>query len=484
MNILKNYIYNTLYQILAIIIPLITMPYITRIFNPDQLGLNSYSLSIANYFILFGTLGMSMYGNRQIAYVRDDSQKLNKTFWSLFFMKLCTCIIAIILYYMLIFATINENKIIYIIQGISIFCVIFDISWLYAGLEDFKRVVLRNIIVKLISVILIFSVIKSQEDLVMYISITIIATILGTIVMWINMPKSLLKIDVDIILIKSHLKPLIGLFIPQISIQVYGLLSRTMIGWLSATEQVAYYDYSQRIIQIIITLINSVGTVLMPRVANIISNGNHREVRLLINKSFKYISYISIPMSCGLSIVGISFVQWFLGRNYYDVGILISLTSIIIIPVSWANIIGVQYLVAGKKENIYTISIIISAIFNFIINLITIGKLGAYGASISLIFAEWIGVIIQMVLVRKELDIKNMIKGVIKYIIATIPMSIIVYLIGCVLSATFITNVIQVSIGFCIYVLILFLLKDEVQKDVINKFINLLIKKVDKKISA
>lgn len=478
MNIIKNYIYTTLYQIMAIIVPFITMPYITRIFTPEQIGMNSYSLSIVNYFILFGVLGMNMYGNRQIAYVRDNKKKLNETFWNLFYIKAITCFISIILYYIFVFSFINENRVIFIIQGIGVFCSMIDISWLYSGLEDFKTISIRNACIKLTTVILIFTIIKDENDLLKYVFISIIANLLGTLIMWINLPKNIKIISLKLDIFKVHFIPLLKLFIPQIAIQVYGLLSKTMLGSLSTTTELALYDYSQRIIQILITLISSVGVVLMPRVANIISNGNNIKVKELIYKSFSYISYISIPMALGLMATANSFIPWFLDKDFINVGNLIVMTGIIIIPVSWANIIGVQYLIASKREEKYIISIIIAAIINFLFNIILIRNFGAIGASISLILAEWIGVIIQFILVRKELNIKKMFNSVKIYLIAAIPMSIVVFSIGNLMSCSIITNIIQVIIGCVIYFGILYILKDSIQNSIINKIMTGIINKL------
>lgn len=129
MNIIKNYIYNTVYQIMLLIVPLITMPYLTRVFTPDQIGINSYTASIVNYFMLFGALGMQMYANRQVAYVRDNKEKLSKTFWSLYITQLITTSISLIAY--LIFVLfVKDNKAIYLVQGISVAATMIDISWL------------------------------------------------------------------------------------------------------------------------------------------------------------------------------------------------------------------------------------------------------------------------------------------------------------------------------------------------------------------
>lgn len=469
MKIIKNYIYNTLYQIMAIIIPFITMPYLTRIFSPDQLGLNTYTLSIVNYFSLFGVLGMTMYGNRQIAYVRDDKENLRTTFWSLFFTKFITCSIAIIMYYLFIFFIGLENKTIYLIQGIYLFASLLDISWLYTGIEDFKKVVIRDSLTRIIGVILIFILVKTKDDLLLYIIIMAISNFGGTIFMWLYMPKEVKGVTIKKNIIKKNIRPLLSLFIPQISIQVYSLLSRTMIGTLSTNEQVSLYDYSQKIVQIVISIVSSMGVVIMPRVANIISNRGINEVKNIICKSFKYISYLAFPMCFGLMAVSSTFINWFLGTEFKEVGPLIAMSSIIIIAVSWANVLGVQYLIASNQERKYTISIVISAIVNVIFNIILIKHIGAFGACISLILAEYIGVIIQIILVKDDLPIFNMIFSVLKYFVISLVMYVSIILVTHSMNSNIFTNIIQVFIGVIIYVGILTILKDNVQIDIFEK---------------
>ena len=259
------------------------------------------------------------------------------------------------------------------------------------------------------------------------------------------MPKYVGKMKVNINIIKQTIKPLLKLFLPQIATQVYGMMDKTMLGSLSTKDQVAFYEYSQKIIRMVLALVNSIGVVMMPRVANIIGKGKRDEVPALIEKTFKFVSYISIPMAFGLMGISKVLISWFLGEEYLIVGNIISISSIVVIAVSWANIIGVQYLIAIKKENIYTLSIIIAAIVNVVMNIFLLNKYGAYAAAISLIVAEVLGISIQLFLVRKQLNVRKMLLSVLNYFIAGITMFI------------------------CIIKLDIFIHNDEVQKELIKK---------------
>lgn len=468
MSVIKNYIYNTIYQIMVLFIPLITMPYLTRIFSPDQLGLNTYTLSVVNYFTLFGVLGMNLYGNRQIAYVRDNENERNEVFWSLYATQLITCGISLILYILFVNIYIGNNINMYIIQGLNIISVAIDISWLFKGLEDFKKVVVRNTIAKLLGVICIFVFIKTPNDLIKYTLLSVIVNIVSTIIMWIYVPKYVGKININFKIMCETIKPLLKLFLPQIATQVYGMMDKTMLGALSSKDQVAFYDYSQRIIKMVLALINSIGVVMMPRVANIIGGGRHNEVPKMIEKTFNFVSYISIPIAFGLMGTSKVLVSWFLGTDYMIVGKILAFSSVIIIAIGWANVIGVQYLIAIKQENKYTFSIIIAAIVNIVINLFLLRRIGVYGATISLIVAEFLGVIIQIYLVRKQLNIRNMFSNITRYIIASIIMFLFIFKLDVFITNPIICNILQIFIGGGIYILIMYIIRDDVQMEIME----------------
>ncbi|MFU7515530.1 flippase [Clostridium sp. HCS.1] len=481
MSILKNYIYNTIYQIMLLIVPLITMPYLTRIFSPNQTGLNAYTSSIVTYFMLFGLLGIQMYGNRQIAYVRDSKEKLTETFWSLYLIQLTTTILSVVAYLLFSFIFIKEYRNIYLVQGLALISSVMDISWFFMGLEDFKKVSIRNMIVKLSGLIGIFLFVRTSEDLVLYIFINNLVSILGMLVMWRYVPKYVYNIKIDIKLMKKTLIPLLVLFLPQISSQVYTVLSRTLIGIFSTTDQVSFYDYSQKIVRIVLALITSVGTVLMPRVSNLNSNGKKEEINNFVSKAFIFISYISVPMAFGLMGVSENLISWFLGKEYFEVGKLASISSIIIIAVSWANIIGIQYLVATRQENKYTLSVIISSVLSILTNIIVIPKLGALGAVISLIVAEFSGSIIQLILVRKQLKITNMLLSTVKYIIAGLIMIMIIMPIGNIIENKVLANLIQVIIGMIIYIGIIAMTKDRVQNEMLKMVLSIINRRILRK---
>lgn len=285
-NIAKNYIYNLIYQILAIIIPLITTPYLSRILGAENIGIYSFTLSITTYYILFGSLGVAMYGQREIAYVQDNIDKRSKTFYEIFIMKAITLLLSLFVFYFT-FCLNGEYSIYYKILMLEIIANIVDISWYFQGIEEFKKTVLRNIIVKLISVACIFLFVKNQSDLNIYFVIYVLSTFLGNITLWFYLPQHLKKIKFRELKIKKHIKPALMLFIPQIATQIYTVLDKTMIGAIiSDKSEVGYYEQTQKIIKLLLTLATSLGVVMMPRIASTYAKKDMKKVKEYMNKSF------------------------------------------------------------------------------------------------------------------------------------------------------------------------------------------------------
>ena len=229
-SITKNYLYNLSYQILVMIIPLITTPYVSRVLGATNIGIYSYTLSITTFFILFGSLGIALYGQREIAYEQDDKKKYSYTFWEIVVLRCITMTISTLIYYFVFAVGNNDYNLYYKILIVELIGNMIDISWFFQGLEEFKKTVLRNTLVKLISLVLILTLVKKPDDLPIYFVIYVLSTLLGNLSLWLYLPKYLTKVKIKDLKIFRHLKPTISLFIPQIAIQVYTLLVKTMIG--------------------------------------------------------------------------------------------------------------------------------------------------------------------------------------------------------------------------------------------------------------
>ncbi len=467
-NIAKNYIYNLIYQLIVIIVPLVTTPYLSRVLGAEQIGIYSYTLSITTYFILFGSLGVAMYAQREIAYVQENSYKRSKTFFEIIIMRTITLGSSLLLFY-LFFCLKGSYITYYKILVFEILANALDISWFFQGLEEFKKVIMRNIVVKVISIICIFLFVKEQKDLNIYFYIYVFSTFFGNLSTWFYLPKYIEKVNIKKLEVKKHFKPVVGLFIPQIAIQIYTVLDKTMIGAIvSDKAEVGYYEQSQKIVKFLLTIATSLGTVMVPRMANTYAKGNKEKLKYYMNNSFAFVTFLAFPLMFGIISISKKFVPIFYGAGFEKAIYIISLISPIILAIAFSNVIGTQYLIPTKQQKKFTISVVCGAITNFVFNLILISYLKSIGAAIATVIAEFTVTGVQFYLIRKEINIVNVIKISYKYFIASIVMFVISLFVGSLIKNNFISIIVQFLVSVIVYLSILYVMKDNLILEGIN----------------
>lgn len=458
MKVIRNYIYNLGYQVLAIILPIITYPYISRILKPQGVGIYSYTYSIIQYFVLFAGLGISLYGNRQIAYVRGSSTKVSRTFVELIILQFISVLITYCIF-LLFIVSYKKNTDYFFLQSFYIVAVLFDISWLFMGLEDFKKIVVRNILIKIGTVICIFIFVKNSSDVGIYIFIMSFGTLLGNITFWPYLKKIIVGIKLTQLHPFVHLVPSLMLFLPQITIQVYAQLNKTMLGAMRSEKDSGFYNYSDSIIKMSLTFITAVGTVMLPHIANEYAKGHKGKVSNLISKSFDYVSCLAFLLAAGLAGISLKFAPFFYGSAYKSVGIVMMIETLAIVPISWASVIGNQYLIPTNQMRSYTITVIIGAIINIILNVPFIMMLGLDGAMISTVISEWSVTLSQFFVVRKMLKLKYFLRNTLKYLIASFVTFTILFLSNSFLRMNLLTIIFQIFIGLITYIFSLYFLK-------------------------
>ena len=468
-SITQNYIYNLIYQILVIIVPLITTPYLSRVLGAENIGIYSYTLSITTYFILLGSLGVSTYGQREIAYVRDNEKLRTKTFFEILIMRTITLTISIIIFYFS-FANNGEYSMYYKILLLEIIANMIDISWFFQGQEEFKKTVIRNTIVKLISVVCIFLFVKTQNDLSKYFLIYVLSTFLGNLSLWLYLPKYIQRIKIKELKIWRHFKPTIELFIPQIAMQIYTVLDKTMIGAIVEDKsEVGFYEQAQKIIKLLVTIATALATVMVPRMANTFANGEKDKLKEYMNKSFKFVLLLVFPLMLGIVSIANKFVPIFYGEGYEKVIYLIIVISPIILAIGLSAVIGTQYLLPTKQQKKYTISVVIGSIVNFIFNIIFINLWQSIGASIATVIAEFTVTGIQFYLMRKEIKLLDVLKMVKKYCISGIIMFIISIILGFLIKDNLLSIIVQICVSAIVYMGLLLSMRDELVVEAINK---------------
>lgn len=462
--------YNMFYQVLTIVLPLITTPYLSRVLGAEAIGIYGYTLSIATYFILFGTLGVAMYGQREIAYVQDQKKKRSIVFWEILILKFCTMAISITIFYFS-FCIHNQYRVYYCLLIIELVSQAIDISWFFQGLEEFKKTVIRNSIVKIVFCILIFVFIKSSDDLIKYVLIITLSNLLGNFSLWMYIPKYLEKVKLKEIKFLRHFKSVIALFIPQIAIQVYTILDKTMIGKIVVDKsEVGYYEQAQKIVKLLLTIVTSLGTVMVPRMATTFAKGDHEQIKRYMSNSFRFVFMLAFPIIFGIIIVANNFVPKFFGSGYDKVVPIMIIISPIILFIGASNVIGTQYLLPTKRQKEYTLSVVTGAIVNFCLNLLFIPRLLAFGAAITTVIAEFSVTAVQLFCIRKEMSVLEVLKLSWKTLIASIVMFVCIYWINFVHLNGFIILAIQMLVGAIVYGIMLLILKEELLKLILEKF--------------
>lgn len=475
-SISKNFLYNLLYQIVTLVSPLITVPYVSRILGKEGIGIFSYTNSITQYFILIGTLGIASYGNRQIAYVRDDKNKLSRTFWSICVFKVITTVLSLI-FYLSIFSFDYQYGYIFIIQSINILSATLDITWLFTGLEDFKKTVTRNLFMKILCILGVFILVKTRNDLNIYILLMALMNFLGNFIMWLYVPKIVLKVKLNLKEIFSNFKPTVYLFIPQLAVQIYSILDKTQLGILSNVGEVGLYEQSQKIIRLLLGIITCLSAVMLPRMSNIFANGDTKTMNKYFNVSLKCVTYISIPMAFGLIAISDQFVPWFFGPDFIQVSVLIKVLTPIFFFIGISSVMGNQYLIPTNRIRPYTFSVVLGSVVNLLLNLILIPKYQAVGTCIASVFAEFSVALVQCILLKDCIDIGKFCINLIKYIISGIVMITVIKALTFSLESSILTTMIQVLLGFISYFLMLTMMKEEINLIAIKSILSKIRKK-------
>jgi flippase wzx len=402
-------------------------------------------------------LGIGIYGTKQIAAARDVSS----TFWNIYAIQLIASLLALFVYVITLVSIPKMSGMVPIILGIVLLTKMIDISWLFTGKEDFKKITLRNTMVKVAGVISIFTFIKSSEDLYLYIFLIVIFDFLGQFVMWIPAKKFIKRPSFDTKIIKKNLHPIVLLFLPQVAISLYVVLDRTLLGLLGSYSDVGIYEQGQKLTSILLTVVSSLGAVMLPRIANLLSERKEKEAQNMVRFSFILYNLIIFPMIFGLIAINEVFVRLFLGQNFQDVKYVLYIIVFNIMFIGWTNILGYQVLVVRNKNKEFMLSTTIPAIVSVAVNITVIPFFGYIGASITSVVVEFLVFAIQWYYSRNIIN-KNLLfnKDLAKIICSSLVMFGVVMLCKIMLGFDGIVGlVIYLVVGGISYLAMIFLLK-------------------------
>ena len=474
-SVKKNFVYSTLYQIFSVLTPFITAPYISRILGAEGVGIQSFTTSNQSYFLLIAALGTMSYGAREISMNRDDPYKRSKLFWEIELMTVGTSMVALLGWAVLILASAAYRQY-YVVLTIGIFATLFDITWFFNGIEEFKLTVIRNTFFKVLGIVCLFVFIKDADDLLLYIFITSMTTLLSSLSLWPYMKRYLVRVDPRELRFKKHFHETLIYFIPTIATSIYTVLDRTLIGIITKDMyENGYYQQAEKIINIAKSFVfTSLNAVMGVRISYLYAEKKLEEIHNRIENSMNYIFFMGFGACFGIMAIAKTFVPVFFGPGYETVVPLLYIFSPIIVIIGISNCLGSQYYTPCGKRSESAKYIVYGAITNLCLNLLLIPKFAAFGAAIASIIAE---IVVTIFYVRHSGDfgaVAMLLKTGHKKLFAGMIMFFSVFAMNQIDLKPVILLMIQLISGVALYVVILFLLKDrwtiEYSKKALRRF--------------
>lgn len=478
-KVLINLIYQTVYQVLAVITPLITAPYIARVLGPDNNGIYTYTFSIVNYFVVFASLGIEAYGNRLVAQAKSKGKStLDYAFCSVFWMHFIVAVIAVALYLVYAFLFAGEYRTIALYQSIWVISALIDVNWLFFGLEEFRITVIRNLAIKLLTVVSIFVFVNNKTDLNVYTLVMGLGTLISNSFLWIIIKRYVSFKRVlwkDII---KHLKPLSILFVAVVATSIYRMIDKVMLGWFSDMSSLGSYEYADKMIKLVITIITALGTVMLPRMSALYAEGKDKEAARYMKSTSQFIFVISFALAFGLAGISNEFMPLLLGPGY-DGSVVLTKVLCISLPImGWNNLIRTQVLMPKEKDRVYTIAVWVGAIVNILLNFILINLFGPIGAAVATVIAYGIVGVFQTYPIRKEYSIMLYMKYIPVPLFSGLIMYIFIRVLSSVLNGGAISVVIESLSGAVIYIIINTIYLVRSNNEVMNKYLYKIKKKL------
>lgn len=448
----KNYVYQSLYQILMVVTPLITSPYLSRALGPEKIGIYSYCYSIAYYFSLFAILGISNYGNRYIAkkYISGKKQT-SIAFFEIYTIQFVASILVVIFYGVYITKTTSMYRYNLMIEVLYVLSVALDVSWFYFGIEEIKTITIRSFYVRLISVICILLVIKGPDDLNLYTVIMAGGSFLSSCILWVKLWRYIEPVDIKLLKIKNHIKGILVLFVPAISLAVFHYMDKVMLGALSTMEEVGFYSNVDKVINIPLGLISSLGIVMMPRISRLEEEGNDELALGYTRDSIVFSSWLSIAMWCGITAVACEFVPVFFGPGYDKCILLLYWFSPLLFIKGLSGTLRMQYIIPRGLDSQLNISVICAAVINIILNYILIPEYDSLGAVIATFVAELFLLIFCVMWTKNNLRMIDLLKYNLSFLTVGMLMIFVVRSVSGAFNNILIGLIIEIMLGAIFY---------------------------------
>jgi O-antigen/teichoic acid export membrane protein len=442
-----NYIFNTVLVISNFLFPMVTFPYVARILGPEGIGKVNYAFTVASYFIMIAQVGVPVYGIKEISKVRENKQNLSKVFSELFTINAIMTILTVIAFgiVFLISPKMQTEKVLYLIAGISVFLSLFSIDWLYSGLEEYKFIAMRSIFVKIVSIILLFILVHTSNDYIIYAIITVLVTVL-TNILNIFAARNKLKFTLKNLDLKKHRKPIIQLSLAGLIGSVYANLDVILLGGLVGDKYVGYYSTTRKISGLMVSVIGSLGTVLIPRLSFYLEKNMKEEYNALSQKSLNFIYFLSFPAIIYILFMSNDILHLFGGEKFIAASLSLQIISFQILATSLATFFGFQVLLPHNDEKSMVKSNIAGAIVNVVLNLLLIKTFYHNATSVSIVLSEFTVAFVQIWLSRSYTDFKLYNSESMKYLKGSILLTVCLVVLKLFVKESYLINIIVTAI--------------------------------------
>lgn len=461
-----NYLFNLANTISGLLFPLITFPYASRILLADGIGQINFFQSIIQYITLLTCLGIPMYAIREVAKIRENIEERNKVTVEILLLHASLTVVGYIIMILLV-ATVTKIQVdilLFLLLSTTIFFTAIGCEWFYQGVEDFKYITIRGLIVKTISVILLFLLVKTKEDIMWYAAYSVFGVLGGNVFNFVRLRKyiSIKTLPFRELHPLRHLLPALHVFVLNLVISIYVQLNTVMLGFMADTTAVGLFTAASKLSHMVLGIVGALGTAMLPRLSNLITTGQKEEFNRLAQKSMQFVIAITLPMTVGIIMTSSYLIPLFCGDTYTPAILTLQVISPIILAIGISNIMGIQILYPQGQENKVIISTALGAIANFFLNVWLIPQLAQDGAAIATVIAE-IAVTVSMVYIgRTYIPIKWRNRSYIHYLIGSFLMGIGIWIWK--YQSSFRSDIVNLAIvcgiGISIYLFYLILIKD------------------------
>lgn len=422
MSLSRNFLYNILQTVSAVLFPLVTFPYATRILGPEGIGTANFVENFCRYFMTFAALGIPIYGVREISKFSESISDRSKVFFEIIFINIITTIICLCIYLSIIysFSIFEKNIEMYMLGIIYLFFNVFSVEWFFNGLSEFKFIALRSLLIRFLFIILLFAFVRDKDDVYWYFALNVFTLIINNIVN-ILFIKDKIIFNFNNISLKKHLKPLLYIFSSTVAISLYIIIDVLILGLIADEKSVGYYSLGTKISKVPLALILALGAVIIPELNYAKSKNDLLLYQSLLNKSIDFVIMTGIPVGMFIYICSQELIMLFGGKDFAEATTSLKIMAPLAVVIGFSNVFGIQILTVFNKEKQLLYTVTLGMIVSVILNFLLIPYLLDKGSAIANLLSELSVTIFGFLLARKCVQLNNPLLIILKHLLCYLP---------------------------------------------------------------